>query len=888
MVERPLLIFPEKVAVSRHSRGSFPPQERKKPSPQQQSERLAPKFKRLEEAFEKRRLALLARPDGIDPESAIVFEVARDIDNFVSAVERIQGLEWLADMAREDLDPETGFSRLGRGKEMATRARLYVVMSDRRGARELVSLFRRFREDPKKPAYKRGLTKWRDLFHHLYDVRFWGPQDRIEETGLREDWEERLHDGEETVRIEVELWYRRDTDKRTAAERRLYEIVEEAGGHVVSQCQIGSIDYHAFLIDLPMALFDAVCKKLDARIVSSEDVMFLRPQGQSMVRPLDDEVVAAPTSAVDDPLPSGAPSVALLDGLPLENHALLQGRIFVDDPDEWAGTYGTEERVHGTAMASLIVHGDLADNPSAMPRPLYVRPLLQPDSQAWERPAPERTPPDRLVVDLVHQAVHRLFERDGSEPPASDRVRVINLSLGDDSRPFFRAMSPWARLLDSLSYRYRVLFVVSAGNYSTIDHAEASTSVVEDLSGSDFESFILNSIYESRHLRRILSPSESINALTIGALHSDSSAVGYLGPYNKEPYLPSSVLPSPNSALGLGFRRSVKPDLVEAGGRRVWRIRPDRLEVVRSPRPPGQLAALPPGPSDTLVSRQGYCAGTSNSAALTTRSAARIIELLDELRTDPSLVPRWGHQGNEKIPEDLTAVLVKALLVHGASWHGLDSMLQERVSSQLSKDDVMRFVGYGRPSIDRVLACTDQRATLIGCGNLRAEEAHRYRLPLPPSLSGRVEKRRLTATLTWLTPINVRDHRYRKASLWFEPHGDRLEVKKLDKQGVERKSQGRPVAEQNTLERLLVRRLEGDNRTVRRGTVQHEVFEGERATAFADGDEVDFQVNCRAEAGKLTESICYAFVVTLEVAEGLGIPLYEEIAERLIVPVAPH
>jgi len=28
------------------------------------------------------------------------------------------------------------------------------------------------------------------------------------------------------------------------------------------------------------------------------------------------------------------------------------------------------------------------------------------------------------------------------------------------------AMSPWARLLDWLSYRYKILFVISAGNHS--------------------------------------------------------------------------------------------------------------------------------------------------------------------------------------------------------------------------------------------------------------------------------------------------------------------------------------------------------------------------------------------------------------------------------------
>ena len=44
-------------------------------------------------------------------------------------------------------------------------------------------------------------------------------------------------------------------------------------------------------------------------------------------------------------------------------------------------------------------------------------------------------------------------------------VRVINLSLGNRFQPFDRELSPLARLLDWLAWKYKVLFVVSAGNH---------------------------------------------------------------------------------------------------------------------------------------------------------------------------------------------------------------------------------------------------------------------------------------------------------------------------------------------------------------------------------------------------------------------------------------
>src|SRR5690606_18047697 len=88
----------------------------------------------------------------------------------------------------------------------------------------------------------------------------------------------------------------------------------------------------------------------------------------------------------------------------------------------------------------------------------YVRPILRPTQYG------ERSPDDRLFVDVVHQAVRRMKEGEAGSPPTAPSVAVINFSIGDEYRPFARQLSPLARLLDYLSYRYKVLFLVSAGN----------------------------------------------------------------------------------------------------------------------------------------------------------------------------------------------------------------------------------------------------------------------------------------------------------------------------------------------------------------------------------------------------------------------------------------
>lgn len=152
-------------------------------------------------------------------------------------------------------------------------------------------------------------------------------------------------------------------------------------------------------------------------------------------------------------LPFGDPLVALFDGLPLTGHRLLDGRLDVDDPDGYEEAYQAGERRHGTAMASLICHGDLDEGGGPVTRPVYVRPVMKPHLDFGGQLV-EAIPEDVLPIDLIHRAVRRLYETEGDESPAAPSVRVINLSVGDRSRPFDRGMSPWAGLLKDHQTRY--------------------------------------------------------------------------------------------------------------------------------------------------------------------------------------------------------------------------------------------------------------------------------------------------------------------------------------------------------------------------------------------------------------------------------------------------
>ena len=281
--------------------------------------------------------------------------------------------------------------------------------------------------------------------------------------------------------------------------------------------------------------------------------MFLRPQSVARSPATEIEGEDGPRTDGTPVFVSNEPIAALLDGLPVENHARLAGRLRVDDPEGLADIYPVIQREHGTEMASLIIHGNLNHGEPPLPRPLYVRPVFRPTQGG------ERTPGDQLIVDVIHQAVRRIKEGDGAEPAAAPQVVLINLSLADDKRPFARLMSPLGRLLDYLSWRYRVLFLVSAGNIGDKLKIEgyASWADFEVANPEVREKAVLASLNAHKGRRTLLSPAEFMNALTIGAAHAGSAFNGRLPAGRVDPFTAESV-PNIISAMGLGFQESCK------------------------------------------------------------------------------------------------------------------------------------------------------------------------------------------------------------------------------------------------------------------------------------------------------------------------------------------
>jgi hypothetical protein len=855
----PLLFFPNRARAERNKLGGNGGRIHT-PGIDRQRERIAPQLIVLQQAFEAKRIQLQQTAPLENPELVLVLEVVGSVTDFSKALRLVPGLEWLLELAEDQIEPDEDFHEEAESKrDKALSGRLYLLGTNEEALTQLLALWNRHQQDPS-AKFDLGLAPFKHVFDQLLTIRTWDATDRVD-ADMRAFWQEQAAYGNEVMRFEIEAWHFNSEAKNTAAQMEIDSLVRQLGGRILSRALIADIAYHGILVELPTQAIETILAGETPELLLSDRIMFFRPKAQSMT----DVATELETIATRNPheLTELPPVVALLDGLPLGNHPLLAGRLIIDDPDGWEASYEAKDRVHGTAMASLILHGELDSAAAPLTRKLYVRPIMRPDlKDTFHQRRKEQTPDDVLLIDLIHRAVKRICEGEAGQQPAAPTVRIINLSMGDSHRIFVREMSPWARLLDWLAHRYAVLFIVSAGNDPSPLELGTGRNTLTDMAPLDREALAFTALIQASTERRLMAPAESINALTIGALHSDKAPVIEL-PNRFDLFAQHGL--SPLSRVGHGYRRGIKPDVLMPGGRVLHMeqlgggARAAVVEVAALGSRPGHRTAVPPLVGGELDAT-GYCRGTSNAAALTSRAAAQAYEALQALR----------EQAHNAPGPEYDAVVLKALLVHGAYWGDLSTrLIDNRPDLQAipngnsrriaQKDFVTRWLGYGPLNVERAITCTEQLATLLGTGELAAEEAFVFSAPLPPSLASTRAWRRVTITLAWLSPIHPTNQAYRRAKLWISNPGAELRVKRT-----------------NSV----------DDKAAKRGTVQHEILEGEDAVAFVDGDQFVCKVNCAADAGALDGNVRFALCVSLEVAIDSGISVYQEIRERISLPVA--
>lgn len=795
-----------------------------------QAERIGPKFTRLAEVLARGGGPLELRADAtaLAPERLLVFEVRGSTGAFADAVRRVPGLELVDE---EELQPS--------GEDAKPVA--YLMVPDMAALRNIESLWRRWRAG----QLIWGETAWANVFERLRDLRPWGPADRVQpdEAGiLATEIDGRADD--HLVRLEIELVFRANDAVAAENAATVIAAVAARGGRLVSHARIADIAYHALLVDLPVWAVREIIAQAPGGIAGLESVMHIRPQsvatGIEVDNPLEPDVGAIAPRAL------GAPILALLDGVPVANHRLLADHVRLDDPFDLEPDALVAQRRHGTAMASLIVHGDRNQNEPSLPRQIHVVPVLG---------SGDAFPRDRLVIDMIFLAVTRLRE-------TAPTVLIVNLSLGNARRPFHGQLSAWARLLDRLSQRFGLLFIVSAGNQ--VEQfgvtAFATSLAYEAALGPDRATAMLVALNAIAADRRLLSPAETVNGVTVGACNEDAvtPADRALARALIDPY-PEHRTSNPSSALGPGFANAVKPDILMPGAR-------EHLQVVRSHahidvRPSGpargaglRVAAPPANGRENL---DGYTNGTSAAAALASRTCHRIHDALE------------ATYGAEfvNLPSIHRAVLLKALLIHPARWPDDTAELIRRTvgpagrgQASKQKDNIRRFLGFGCVDADDAVACAADRATFFATGTLLRDRTATIAVPVPAAMGGQARPHMLAATLSWFTPVSPGRKSYRSCKL-----------KILDPAEIE------PLA-------VKAHANQPDGNQTNRGTVFTRCWTGESAPAVAPDMTIALQVQREPDqAAVIDEAVVYGLAVTLAMPGELRI--YEEVRARIAPPI---
>ncbi|PYD79415.1 hypothetical protein CFR77_06645 [Komagataeibacter sucrofermentans] len=780
----------------------------------------------------------------------MVFEVIGPVAKFITAARQV-GLEWLTeaqdgspfrgeDVDEEDEDVEGDGSAVGE-------TLLYVTMPTIGGLQRVLALWNRYIAGRPKPTDD---GNWWALFGYLSDLRTWSARDRVDP--ISQAYVNRMLERypDRPVRLELDLWFRESSELRESAEAYVEALMDSVGGEVLDFATIEPICYQAALVELPGNRARQL-GSLRGPLANADKVMRVRPQSLYTTdprNPIDNPIDIRPIpTAVDE----REPVAALLDGYPVQNHVLLANRVDIEEVDVTGAMSPVRRRQHGTAMASLIIHGDLASEQDPIPRLLKVVPILAAPQGANE----ECTPPNKLPILMVYRAVTALVEGLGGEP-LGRRVVVINHSICDQEAPFVRGASPWAKLLDYLAHRYDLLFVVSTGNCNAQFHLDSyeSCEEFEDAAELERQVVILRSIEKAKGTRSLLSPAESVNALTVGAVHEDAAGDCPIG--HIEPFAAAGVT-NIGSGLGLGVNRAIKPEVVEAGGRQL--VRTQTIDGVISiwgyeHGDLGQLAAAP-DPMGGSVKRLVRTTGTSNAAALLTRSAIKLVDVVEAI---------YGEDGEDWNDLRARAVILKALLAHSTRWGKTGTLLNEIYSGtwQRKRENISRFLGFGRHDLKQTLYADGSRITLLADDVITSEDRHVYRIPIPRDMIGNRELRRIVLTLAWSTPIVPNSVRYRGVICEIVDGDGKRKFWK----GVKQTLQPHPDA-------------------ARRGTLQHLVLEGKNLVSSPGSGAFNVGVQCRAQFAEfVTTEVPYALAVTLELAQPVRTTVYEDVRARVQPP----
>jgi hypothetical protein len=454
-----------------------------------------------------------------------------------------------------------------------------------------------------------------------------------------------------------------------------------------------------------------------------------------------------------------APSVCVFDTGVNRAHALIEPALAIGDLHTLKAEWGVDDHHsdgHGTAMAGMILHGDLtAALADTAERKLTHRlesvKLLPPD--AFD-------PNDPASYGVLTQAAISLPEISAPDRQRVYCMAVTNLDVSGATP------SSWSAAIDQAAAGAMIgdekdapkrLIVVAAGNIT----AETDPSRIRAQDEYPIED-----------------PAQAWNALTVGG-YTDLIQVTEAGYEDWSPLVDAGAL-SPHSRTSAAWpqgRTPIKPEIVmEAGNRGINQTRTEVLTF-------GSVSLLSTG-SDMgapLVPFQATSAASAQAARLSARLAA-------------------DHPGYW--PET-----IRGLVVHSAEWTQPMLNMFDASAGKKQNYEIVRRFGYGVPDYNRATASAQNHLALFAQadiqpfkmdGGRKFNECHYYTLPIPADLLVRLENNEVDLKITlsyFIEPspglsANIEPQRYQSHGLRFDLRrkGEPLDIFKKRVNAAEREN----------------------------------------------------------------------------------------------------
>lgn len=433
------------------------------------------------------------------------------------------------------------------------------------------------------------------------------------------------------------------------------------------------------------------------------------------------------------PPPSNdAARVCILDSGINGNHPLLKPAMaesasFVDEEGD------ADEAGHGTAVAGVALYGDVEGcNNSNFWKPEF---WLFNGKVMKKCPHTGNAVYDELTLEVsLTKAVEHFVELG---------CRIFNLSLGNNNAPYDGAhVRGLAYILDVLSRRYNILFVVSTGNFCGSENPPVPINSWRD----EYPEYLIAA------QSAIIDPAPAMTVLTVGSISRHNSTIDsqkYPEIYHLSPA--SENQPSPFTRHGPSVKGAIKPELVAAGGNLASPMRQANAQWAPHMRGLGVLTLNHQWTGNTVFKE---ISGTSLAAPYITHLAGR---LLNEYPTASANMLRAMLVNQAYLPDAVTSTFSEEF-----------RKSYKKAKATWNRDVERDVAGYGVVSEADLFRSSDNVVVLMSEETIENDGCQFFELPLPEDyLRSARGTRELSITLAYSPVVRTTRIEYLATQIYY-------------------------------------------------------------------------------------------------------------------------